>query len=101
MTGASIVTGMQLLAAALWATVVLVRAPAVVRVIRQAPVSVIDFYSVILAGMGAMQAGFALRWWLYPQTKTDMQPGELALWGSLYAVSTMIALATHAVPRRA
>lgn len=62
MDGVELITAMQLLAATLWATVVLVRAPAVIRVIRQAPVSVIDFYSVILAGMGAMQAGFALRW---------------------------------------
>lgn len=99
MAGAEIVTAMQMLAALMWATVIAMRGLSVVRIIRGKPHSVIDFYSAILVGMGAMQTGFALRWWLYPQAKVSMPPGELVLWGALYVVSSMIALASHAVPR--
>lgn len=91
---------MQLIAAALWLSVLAVRGPAVARVIRQRPRDVFDFYSALLAGMGAVQTGFTLRWWLYPQAKAAMEPGELTLWGSLYLASALVAAASHAVPRR-
>lgn len=101
MDGPTIITALQLFAAFVWATVIAMRAPAVWRIVQGAPRSVIDFYSAIIVGIGAMQTGFALRWWLYPEAKADMLPGELALWASLYAVSAMIAAASHAVPRHA
>lgn len=101
MNGNSIIDVLQLISAFAWVTVMAVHTTAALRIVRVRPRCVIDFYRTVLWGIGAVQAGFVLRWALYPSAKRDMLVEELTLWGSLYVSSALIALATHWLPRRA
>lgn len=95
----SIIDALQLLSGACWLSVIFTRAPAVWRVVLDRHPSVADFFAAFLVGNGAVQVGFVLRWWLYPQTKAMMSMDELMLWGCLYLVTTALAVASHWLPR--
>lgn len=99
MNGSAVIDGLQLLSGAVWLSVFVSRFPAVLRILHDREPSYNDFFASILVGNGAVQLGFVLRWWLYPNAKAVMQPGELTLWGCLYLVSTMLAAASHRLPR--
>ncbi|MGX7926448.1 hypothetical protein ACWPMX_07730 [Tsuneonella sp. HG094] len=99
MNGNQVIDGLQLLSGTLWLSVMLSRLPSVLRIVRDRDPSIADFFAAFLVGNGAVQLGFVLRWWLYPNVKGLMQPGELVLWGCLYLVSSMLAGASHWLPR--
>lgn len=100
MNGSSLIDTLQLLSGALWLSVLASRTPSVFRCVSHREPGIVDFFGLLLAGIAAVQMGFVLRWWLYPATKRIMDPGELSLWGCLYVTSTLIALASHWLPRR-
>lgn len=100
MNGSWIIDGLQMLSAASWFSVFLSRLPSALRIIRGRNETLLDLFALIFVGNAAVQMGFVLRWWLYPAAKRAMEPGELTLWGCLYLVSAMLALATHLLPRR-
>lgn len=74
-----------------WTAVMLLAARSVWRTFFGVPTSA-DKMRSAFCYMGILQAGFVLRWVLWPQTVGLMRDDELQLWTALYALCGLLAL---------
>jgi hypothetical protein len=87
-TVADLIPWAQLLAGALWAAFAVYAIPAKLRVLRRRG-SVEDVFEAVIGSFGWTQAGFTLRWWIWPQAVKTMAGDEVSCWLGLYILSAI------------
>ncbi|HEY8593321.1 MAG TPA: hypothetical protein VIL42_10730 [Sphingomicrobium sp.] len=93
----AIVTILQIVSGGLWFVVAMLFVPAVTRIWRSprhgpARPDPIDVIVSPLAFVGFLQAGFVIRWLIFPDAIAVMSSAELVVWAGLYTLSTLGAL---------
>lgn len=83
---------LQAIAGAAWLTVVAIMVPGLFRLWRGRAV-LRDVRAALIIFIALTQAGFSLRWLLFPRLIPAMGPVELQLWAALYVMSALGAAA--------